>query len=196
MTVCIADPPWSYQNWTDKKAGAAAASYETIGTPDICALAPAVDQVVGPDAILALWGTWPKLPDALHVMAAWGFDYVTACPWVKYTPGRDIYTGIGFWFQSCSEVLLIGRRGNVPGSRIPLLGLLSGEDRQFYAPATRKHSRKPYGVHEWLEDKFPGEPKVELFATEVRPGWTCVGRALGLDMTPNGIVCVEPTPNK
>ncbi len=59
-----------------------------------------------------LWGTWPKLPDALEVMRAWGFEYVTGFPWVKVTPDAGtIYTGIGFWTQSASEFIFIGRRG-------------------------------------------------------------------------------------
>lgn len=36
--IIYADPPWSYQNWCDKKNGAAKAHYETMTQADIEAL--------------------------------------------------------------------------------------------------------------------------------------------------------------
>lgn len=36
--IIYADPPWSYQNWCDKKNGAAKAHYDTMSQADIEAL--------------------------------------------------------------------------------------------------------------------------------------------------------------
>lgn len=190
----IADPPWHYQNWTDKKNGAAVSNYDTMALEEIARLP--INEWVDKNAILALWCTWPKLTDGLYVANAWGFEYVSGFPWVKTTPAKsEIYTGIGFWAQSCSEIVMICRRGKPKTKRSPVLGLLTEEDRQFYAPATRKHSRKPYGLHEYLEDRCSG-PYLELFATEQRQGWTCLGLSLGTRLSEHGVEECAPVPHK
>lgn len=194
--VIYADPPWRYQNFSEKKHGAAASNYTTMSTEDICALP--VGRYATDDAFLVMWGTWPKLPDGILVMESWGFEYVTACPWIKTLPDKgDIYTGIGFWFQSCSEVLMIGKRRKTKADRLPTFGLLTGERESpvFYAPKSRKHSVKPVEIHQWIEAKSPG-PYLEVFATRERPGWTCWGLALGHLLTPDGLVPVEPVAHK
>ena len=82
FSVISADPPWKYQNWTDKAHGAASAWYETMSTKDICSIP--VTEAAADDSLLFLWVTNPKLEDGLQVMKAWGFDYVTvAFDWVK-----------------------------------------------------------------------------------------------------------------
>lgn len=113
IRVLIADPAWRYQQWSEAKHGAADAAYEdgTMATDDICRIP--VKKWLAKDAVLFVWGTWPKVPDCLRVLEAWGADeIVSGFPWVKTTPSAGtIYTGIGFWTQSASEYLLIGRRG-------------------------------------------------------------------------------------
>ena len=48
------------------------------------------------------------LPDALRVMAAWGFTYKAVAVWVKPSIGP------GVWFRPRSELLLLGVRGGWP----------------------------------------------------------------------------------
>jgi N6-adenosine-specific RNA methylase IME4 len=194
FSTIIADPNWCYQNFADTAHGAAIASYETASTEDICAIP--VGDFAARDAILLLWATWPKLEDAQRVIKAWGFSYVTGCPWVKTLPkAGDIYTGIGFWFQSASEMLLVCRRGNPKRKKFPILGFLEGEPRQFYAPKSRAHSQKPVEIHKWAEATCPG-PYLELWATRETPGWTCYGLSLGTRLTPNGVENVTPVAHK
>jgi N6-adenosine-specific RNA methylase IME4 len=64
---------------------------------------PAADNVV-----LFLWTTVPMLPDALDVMAAWGFDYRSHFVWIKDK------VGTGYGTRNAHELLLIGVRGKVP----------------------------------------------------------------------------------
>jgi len=140
------------------------------------------------DAVLALWGTWPKLDEALHLLTAWGFAYVTGFPWIKTMPHNgEVRRGIGFWTMSTSELVLIGRRGEPSRRREgkPVLGLLAGEDRQFYAPL-RRHSEKPQGLHDWLEAQFDG-PFLELFARQSRQGWDTYGMDLGFILSAEGV---------
>ena len=183
--VIVADPPWRYRNFSDTVHGAAASHYATMDSESIREIP--VKKWAAEDCVLALWGTWPKLDECFGVVRSWGFEYVTGFPWVKTNPNSgEIRRGIGFWTQSASECVLIGRRGD-PGRKghAPLIGLLIGEDRQFYAPRTQ-HSRKPETLQDWLEGEFPG-PYLEMFATRLRPGWATWGRTLGYELDAAGV---------
>lgn len=188
----LADPPWRYANWSDAAHGAASSAMETMSTDDIAAI-PVARWAHPEGCLLAMWATWPKLEDAMRVIAAWGFDYVTGFPWVKTAPSSgEIRRGIGFWTQSASEMLLIARRGKkVPRPDVgePLIGLLLDDPRVFYAPRG-KHSEKPLDIHAWLEAR-PG-PRMELFARAERPGWMCLGLDLGWRLGPGGAELVDP----
>lgn len=195
FTVLAADPPWKYQNFADSAHGAAISHYDTMDFEALKAIP--VLSWAAPDSVLAMWGTWPKLDEGVDLLRAWGFTYVTGIPWVKTSPAsRDIYCGIGFWTQSASEVVLIGRRGELRQyDSAPVRGLLVGEERQFYAPRNAKHSRKPAGLQDWLEVRFPG-PYLELFATKRRPRWTCWGRSLGQELSAAGVSGAEDQPEQ
>ena len=58
--------------------------------------------------MLFLWATAPMLPQALEVMAAWGFKYKSHMVWVKDR------TGTGYWFRNAHELLLVGTKGRIP----------------------------------------------------------------------------------
>jgi N6-adenosine-specific RNA methylase IME4 len=190
--VILADPPWAYR--IAGVQGDVSAQYATMSYGELCALP--VGQWTAPHAVLALWATWPQLDQAVGLMGAWGFDYVTGFPWIK-TVGPAIRVGIGFWTQSVSEMVLIGRKGEPRRERngAPVLGLLHREARQFYAPggSPGTHSRKPAGLHEWLESQFDG-PYLELFARRKRPGWITWGTDLGFQLTPGGVTRCAPRP--
>jgi N6-adenosine-specific RNA methylase IME4 len=161
--VITADCPWPYQQFSDRKQGAAKAAYELMTMDELYNM-PVRDYAAN-DSVLLLWGTWPKLPEALKVMAAWGFEYVTGFPWIKLDGNGVPVYGIGFWVRGCSEFVFIGRRGNVSPPRLEgFLGLMSPN---LY------HSRKPSSLHEYAET-LPG-PYLELFARRDRPGWHCFG---------------------
>lgn len=44
-----------------------------------------VAQLAGPDCLLFMWSTWPHLCQALDLLGAWGFTYVTGYSWLKCT---------------------------------------------------------------------------------------------------------------
>lgn len=183
--VVLADPAWSYRQWSETKHGAASAVYGTMTTPDICAIP--VKEWLAEDAALFMWGTWPKLPDVIQVMAAWGCEYVTGFPWVKVYEGGCAYRGIGFWSQAVTEYLLIGKKGEPRRSKgTPIMGLLVGEDRVLYSERT-PHSRKPEAVHGWIERLFPEGRLLELFARRPRAGWTTWGGDLGFHLSEKGV---------
>lgn len=183
--VIIADPPWAYRVGGGVH-GDVDEQYTVMPYASIAAIP--VREFAADNAVLAMWGTWPKLNEGVALMAAWGFEYVTGFPWVKTMPAAGtIRRGIGFWTMSASELVLIGRRGEPKkaGKPAPVMGLLIGEDRQFYAPA-REHSRKPYGIHDWLAEMFNG-PYLELFARRERPGWSTWGGDTGFHLSASGV---------
>lgn len=221
--VVIADPDWAYQAWTRANRGSPDDHYETSPIDEIKALP--VASWCDDQAVLALWGTFPKLPQAVEVMQAWGFEHVTAFPWIKTTKDLSkIRTVMGFWVRGAAEFVAIGRRSAVSGARGAMklkkgfvgtvraggieaglksmtpVGLLTDDSEDppgthFYAPITG-HSRKPLALHEWLEQRYDG-PYLELFARTERPGWTCWGDELGVKLTPDGAFsCQTVEPKK
>lgn len=175
--VILADPPWSY---SVERNGAAARHYPLMTTDAICALP--VSSLAADDAVLLLWGTWPKMPDALRVVEAWGFGYVTGFPWVKLEgePSVDLWGewrlrpafGIGFWMRGCTEYVLIGKRGAASPPTESFVGLLS---ERF------EHSRKPENLYHYAES-LPG-PYLELFARRPRTGWSVWGNEVADSIT-------------
>ncbi len=175
--VILADPPWSYRNGGN---GAARNHYPTMATAELCALRVdgyQVGELAAPDSVLLLWGTWPLVPDALRVMDAWGFAYVTGFPWLKLSdpPVVDLFGeleakpayGTGIWARGCSEYVFIGRKGKAQPPAGGFLGLLS---ERF------PHSRKPDNLYHYAEAM--GGPFLELFARRRRPGWISWGNQL------------------
>ncbi len=164
--VIIADPPWPYDNPKSHQPRLGGYTYPTMTMQEI--LAMPVPALAADNCILFLWGTGPKIDEAVATRRAWGFKPITMFPWVKLTTsGRPRY-GPGHWVASCSEYVLIGRRGKVHPPHPPLyLGLLG--------PALG-HSRKPEAVHD-LAEQLPG-PYLELFARRPRPGWTVFGDSI------------------
>lgn len=72
--VILADPPWEYRNFSDSINGASVSVYDVLRTEDICALP--VEASAADNCALCLWATFPKIQEALRVIAAWGFEYV------------------------------------------------------------------------------------------------------------------------
>ena len=175
--VIIADPPWQYRN--KGVNGAAEKHYPTMSVDELCALP--VAQAAADDCALFLWATWPFLTEALHVIRAWGFTYVTGFPWIKVQGGpvvnpwlgmpiRPSY-GTGWWVRGCSEPILIARRGRPDQPTGSFVGLLS---ERF------EHSRKPESIYH-IAESMPG-PYLEMFARRRREGWQQWGNQLPEDV--------------
>jgi N6-adenosine-specific RNA methylase IME4 len=151
--IVLADPPW--QLGTPGSDRAPENHYPTMALEEIAALpVPAAN-----DALLFLWAVTSLLPQALEVMAAWGFEYRTALVWVKDK------LGLGHWTRNRHELLLLGRRGDYPVPDEP-----DRPDSVIEAPR-RRHSQKPDEVYALIERMYPQASRVELFARHARPGW-------------------------
>jgi N6-adenosine-specific RNA methylase IME4 len=161
--VILADPEWRFEPYSRETGMDRAADnhYPTSET-DVIKSRP-VGDIAADDCVLLLWATVPMLPDALAVMAAWGFAYKSHVVWLKDQ------IGTGYWFRNQHELLLIGTRGNVPA---PAPGT---QFRSALAFDVAAHSEKPPFAHEIAEAYFPSLQKIELNARRRREGWDAWG---------------------
>ena len=182
--VVLADPPWAYAKTSRhaKLRGYSDIQYDPLTTEDLKNLP--VAHYVANSAVLLLWTTWPFIPDALDVMEAWGFEYVTGLPWVKVTSRDDtkpVY-GVGYWMRGATEAILVGKRKSGRSARTAFIGLV---EEGFEDPLTGlvtesfAHSRKPDSIYDLAEafgaQVAPGKPRLELFARRARTGWWSLG---------------------
>jgi N6-adenosine-specific RNA methylase IME4 len=160
--VVYADPAWRFVPYSRETSGYLPDDhYPTMALDEIRALD--VAGIAADDCALFLWATVPMLPQALEVMAAWGFVFKSGVPWIKD------HAGMGYWFRNQCELLLVGTRGNIPA---PAPGT---QWSAIFAPV-REHSRKPDQAYGIIESYFPHLPKIELFCRgQARPGWSAWG---------------------
>ncbi len=163
--LIMADPPWHFENWSE--AGTeknASAQYDVMDLDAIKQLS--VGHFAAPDCVLWLWATNPMLPQALEVMAAWGFEFKTAGHWSKVTAKGKQAFGTGYILRSAGEPFLIGTNGN-PHTANTVRSVIEGP--------VREHSRKPEEAFAAAEQLVPGVPRLELFSRQERPGWDVFG---------------------
>jgi N6-adenosine-specific RNA methylase IME4 len=169
--IIYADPPWDYGSFPSTSD---ANAYPLMPTDDICALP--VERIAHPDALLFLWATMCKLPDALRVIDAWGFRYVTnGFTWVKTCQRTgNICVGMGYWTRQNAELCLVAKRGR-PTRRDSAISSVVIAPRGV-------HSAKPAIVREHIVRVAGDLPRIELFARQKTPGWDIWGNELGNDI--------------
>lgn len=152
--LVLADPPWEY-DFSKSSTRDIENNYPTGTVDEIVNHAPETDE----NCVLFLWATTAKLPQALEVMAAWGFNYKTSAVWDKQK------IGMGYWFRGQHEFLLVGVKGKFsppdPNNRVS----------SVFSEKRGEHSAKPDCVYEWIERAFPDTKKLEMYARAPRAGW-------------------------
>ena len=167
--LLMADPPWSFSNFSAKgERKNAKAHYACMSLEAIKALP--VRRLAAPDAILWLWATNPMLPAAFAVLDAWGFQFKTAGHWCKRTKHGKLAFGTGYVLRSAGEPFLIGTVGKPKTSR---------SVRSVVEGVVREHSRKPEEAYAAAEALMPGGPYLDLFSRQERSGWDCWGAEAG-----------------
>lgn len=157
--VVYVDPPWRYEHAEPTRQ--IENHYPTMSLDELKAMRD--DLPVGDAAVMFMWATSPKLAESIDLLAAWGFDYRTCLVWVKDR------IGMGYYARQRHELLLVGRRGNMP---VP-----DAEDRpdSVITAPRGQHSEKPEVVYALLERMYPGRRYVELFARSSRDRWAAWG---------------------
>lgn len=190
--LIMADPPWSYAMFSDKGyAKAPEAQYATMELAAIKSLP--VEALAAPDCLLWLWAVNPQLPQALDVMAAWGFTFKTAGTWLKRSTRGKVSFGTGYILRSSNEPFLIGTRGSPKTTRATRSSVITHDERfkrtgdwaDIWPNGTitieasiREHSRKPDEAYRACEDLMPHVQRGELFARQQRPGWAAWGNQI------------------
>lgn len=108
--LIMVDPPWRQEMRSEKgEAKAPQVHYETMAVDQIKAMP--VEALAGRNCLLWVWAIAPMLPQALEVMAAWGFEFKTQGEWAKMTRNGKQAFGTGYILRGAGEPFLIGTRG-------------------------------------------------------------------------------------
>jgi N6-adenosine-specific RNA methylase IME4 len=153
--------------------------YAVMSFAELAAL-PLLDLAAPTGCHLFVCTSGPFLPQAIALIAAWGFKYSTrAFTWVKLKPSvdlnqlrflpfaeADLATGLGLTVRHQTELVLLARRGNCRRA--------SKSVREVIFAPRREHSRKPDEIYRRIQQYCVG-PYAELFARQRRPGWNAWG---------------------
>lgn len=168
--LVLADPPWRYGR--DAKSNgwrsSARRHYKGVTVEELCDMN--VGDYCGQDAILLMWAPSSKLPEALHIMKQWSFDFRCVFQtWIKTCRDGRPRMGLGYYSRSSVEFLLLGVRGKIKRLVSPTAHDVLGV---IFAARTR-HSEKPRDAMLRVNTRFsPCRKRVELFCRgEPEPGW-------------------------
>jgi N6-adenosine-specific RNA methylase IME4 len=163
-----ADPAWEFLLYSPAGAAkSASAHYDTMPLDEIKALP--VGQLARGDCLLLLWTCGWSIPDALEVMAAWGFKFVSEMVWRKVTRNGKPRMGPGYRVRTLHEPILVGTIGNPHHKPFPSL----------FDGIARQHSRKPEEFYALVDKHVPAVHKLDLFSRQNRPGWHAWGHEAG-----------------
>jgi len=176
--IIYADPPWDYggkmqfdksgkkeenTNW-EKNIFISAANfqYPTLKTKDMMKIP--IQEIAKDDCLLFMWVTNPHLEQGLELGKAWGFQYRTvAFVWDKMNHNPGQYT------MSYCELCLVFKKGKIPTPRG------ARNIKQLVRAPRGSHSEKPNEVLKGIENMFPTQERIELFARHQPEGWDVWG---------------------
>lgn len=167
--IIYADPPWKYDNQKNNDPKMGGITYPVMELEDIKNLGEYIDKISNKDCALFLWATMPKLREALEVIDAWGFKYITcAFTWVKLNPsGEGIYSGLGHWTNGNAELCLFAKRGQPKR--------VAKNVKQIMMEPRGRHSAKPNEARVRIVNLLGDLPRIELFARQCADGWDSWG---------------------
>ena len=182
--IIYADPPWDYGGKLqfDKSSAAkekihlernifissASFKYPTLKTSELAKLD--VQSITKNDSLLFMWATNPHLDQAIQLGKNWGFEYRTvAFVWDKMVHNPGKYT------LSYCELCLLFKKGKIPSPRV------ARNVKQLVRVPRSEHSEKPIEVMRRIEEMFPTQERIELFARAREKGWDSWGLDLILD---------------
>jgi N6-adenosine-specific RNA methylase IME4 len=169
--VILMDAPVKFSSGPNRNPNS---HYRTMTVAEIAALP--VGELAHPDGCrLFMWATMPTLDRVPELLAAYGFRYCSARPWLKIWLKEDgliLYPdsfaiGCGYEVRNTSELQVIAKRGRPQR--------LGGTKLKGHVIAPRReHSRKPDCARDEIARLFDG-PRCELFARSRHPGFDSWG---------------------
>lgn len=160
------DIPWSYEMYSAKgHEKSPHAHYDCMSMEELRAFP--VGHLAKPDCVMVMWGVFPMMPQAIELMAQYGFQYKTGGAWAKQSPtGNKWAFGTGYIFRGAAEFYIVGTVGE---PRIK-----SKSIRNLIVAPRREHSRKPEQIYADIEALWDG-PYLDIFGRAQRPGWDVWG---------------------
>lgn len=176
--IIYADPPWDYggklqfdrSSTTKEKIdfsknifiSSAEFKYPTLKTSELKKLQ--LQSICADDCLLFMWVTNPHLAQGIDLGISWGFEYKTvAFVWNKMVHNPGKYT------MSYCELCLVFKRGKIPSPRG------ARNIKQLVNSPRGAHSEKPNEIRSGIEQMFPTQKKIELFARGRFTGWDIWG---------------------
>jgi len=171
--IIYADPPWNFsskelQKYSGERFRPLEEVYQTEKTNNMKQWN--VKKIADKDCAIFMWTTDAHIEEAIQLMRAWGFKYVTvAFIWAKTTKtGKQVYN-LGTWTMKNCELCLFGTKGAM------LKYKKSNSVRQLFYAERTIHSKKPDCVYGFIQEIFGNIPRIELFARQEVEGWDCWG---------------------
>jgi len=160
----VIDPPWPIEKIARQvRPAQVEMDYPVMTLADIEHLpVPRMTEMSG--AHLYLWTTQKYLPQALALVAKWGYRYQCLLTWVK-NGGMTPYS-----WQYNTEHVIFATIGDLALNRLGLKLAFEGERRE--------HSRKPEAFYELVLKASPG-PRMEWFGRQSREGFVGWGNEVG-----------------
>jgi site-specific DNA-methyltransferase (adenine-specific) len=168
--VVYADPPWSYRDKCVAGKRGVEFKYSVMMDDAILEIGRHLPGVVLGDSLLFLWATGPRLPFAMKVVEAWGFEFKNvAFTWIKKNKKTDsLAWGMGSWTRANPEFCLLGVRGKPKRA--------SAGVHSVVIARRMAHSSKPTEVRDRISELVGGGmKKLELFARTCGDDWDATG---------------------
>ena len=164
FNVILADPPWEY-SFSISNSRKIENKYPTMELAKIKALSHKLP--FNENSVIFLWATAPKLTEAIEVLEAWGFEYKTNAIWDKEV------IGMGYYFRNQHELILVGTKGKMQAP-------IETKYSSIIKSQRTNHSQKPEIVYEIIENLYPHQKYLEIFARNKRKGWEVYGNEVEL----------------
>jgi N6-adenosine-specific RNA methylase IME4 len=199
------DPMWNYVVRSRKGLSRSAENHYPTVTVEVQKTFP-IPDLFNRNCAVFMWATYPNLPQAFDLGAAYGLTYKTvAFTWVKlnklwysnfmrqlkktgsvdealaWYERHAYFMGNGYYTRANPELCLLFTKGK------PLKRLDLGVPNLIVSPIGA-HSAKPDEASNRMVRLFGDRPRVEIYARKYRPGWT----SLGLDL--DGMSVTESIP--
>lgn len=162
--IIYADPAWSFsskqlQKENGKRFNSLNNVYNTEKTENMKKWD--IKRICKEDCAIFMWTTDAHIPEAIELMKAWGFNYITvAFVWSKQSKNnKEVYT-LGSWTLKNCELCLLGTRGKM------LKYKKNNNIKQLVKAQRTIHSKKPDVVYSLIEEIFGDLPRIELFARQ------------------------------
>jgi site-specific DNA-methyltransferase (adenine-specific) len=171
--IIYADCPWKYNSRANHKTrfrGGADGHYDLMGIADLLQLP--VNSISSDNSALFMWATFPMLKEAIEVMEAWGFRYVTqAFTWIKLNPkNKKPFFGVGYYTKSNAEVCLLGIKGKMK----PVINTVSS----VVIEPRGEHSVKPDCVRDKICDLYGPQNRLEMFGRSSDDRFNVIGNGM------------------